>query len=69
MVELPLQIVTVTRDHSTLYVRLPADYVKRKGIKRRDLMVCRQGKNGEITYSTFIDEVNHGKKTDDGKDG
>ncbi len=55
MVDYPTQILKVTKDHSTLYVRIPRDYVKLNDIKKSTLMVCKFGPKGELILSKFED--------------
>lgn len=52
------EIIRVTADRQTLYMRIPKSFKKAKGIKRGDYLVCNYDGVGEMKIHTWDDEKN-----------
>jgi hypothetical protein len=52
------EIIRVTADRQTLYMRIPRSFKKSKGIKRGDYLVCNYDGVGEMKIHTWEDEKN-----------
>jgi hypothetical protein len=50
------EIIRVTADRNTLYMRIPRMFKKQKGIKRGDYLVCNFDGIGEMKIHTWEDE-------------
>lgn len=52
------EIIRVTADRQTLYMRIPPMFKKTKGIKKGDYLVCNYDGVGEMKIHTWEDEQN-----------
>lgn len=50
------EIIRVTADRQTLYMRIPRSFKKSKGIKKGDYLVCNYDGVGEMKIHTWEDE-------------
>lgn len=62
-------IIHVTRDHSTIYMRIPMAWAKENKVKAGSYLICRQGADGELVVKTWDQEMADAKKADDGESG
>lgn len=63
------EVIRITADRQTLYMRLPRAWAKAQKLSRGSYLVARCGPDGALKIDTFDKEVNHGKRADDGKSG
>lgn len=52
------EIIRITADRNTLYMRIPRMFKKQKGLKRGDYLVCSFDGVGEMKIHTWEDEKN-----------
>ena len=50
------EIIRVTADRQTLYIRIPKMFKKAKGIKRGDYLVCDYDGVGQLKIHTWEDQ-------------
>lgn len=50
------EIIRVTADRQTLYIRIPKMFKKAKGIKRGDYLVCDYDGFGQLKIHTWKDQ-------------
>ena len=50
------EIIRITADRQTLYIRIPRMFKKAKGLKRGDYLVCEYDGVGELKIHTWEDE-------------
>lgn len=63
------EIIHVTRDHSTLYMRVPMAWAEEEGVEAGSYLIARRGPGGLLVVNTWEQEFSHGKKTGDGRGG
>lgn len=56
-------IIRITADRQTLYMRIPKSFKKIKGLKRGDYLVCNYDGVGELKIHTLDDERNAKSRT------
>lgn len=61
------EIVRITADRKTLYMRVPRSWAKDKGLKRGDCLVCTQGGAGRMIVRTMDEVINDGRRSEDGE--
>jgi len=50
------EIIRITADRKTLYLRIPQSFKKAKGLKKGDYLVCTYDAVGELKIHTWEDE-------------
>lgn len=50
------EIIRITADRQTLYMRIPRQFKKVKGLKKGDYLVCSYDGIGELKIHTWEDE-------------
>lgn len=50
------EIIRITADRNTLYMRIPPSFRKVKGLKKGDYLVCEYDGVGELRVHTWEDE-------------
>lgn len=58
------EIIRVTADRQTLYMRIPPRFKKSKGIKKGDYLVCNYDGVGELKIHTWEDEKHAKSRTE-----
>jgi len=62
------EIVKVKNDHGVLSVRIPIDYVRAKGITRKDSLVWVHNRAGDLVLKTLKEGIIYEPRNEDGKD-
>jgi len=52
------EIIRITADRQTLYMRIPRMFKNAKGLKKGDYLVCEYDAVGELKIHTWEDERN-----------
>jgi len=63
------EIVKVKNDHGVLSIRIPQEFIRAKGITRRDSLVWVHNRKGDLVLKTLMEGINHDQKNDDGEGG
>ena len=58
-----MEIIRITADRKTLYMRIPGSFKRQKGLKRGDYLVCNFDGVGELKIHTWDDEKNAKSRT------
>lgn len=63
------EIIRVTADRQTLYMRVPRQWAKAQKLRRGSYLVCRCHLDGALVVNTYEKEMRNGPQTDDGEGG
>jgi len=63
------EIIRITADRQTLYMRVPRQWAKTHKLQRGSYLVCRGSSGGALIVNTYEQEMKHGPKTNDGEGG